>query len=67
MESIVTYKVTNANLFNSVDDIELNLKSYERHFQGDVCIEIDGEKKTISGQHGANDYEDDYGFQIVKS
>jgi len=66
MKSFITYKVTNADLFNSVDDVELNLKSYERHFQGDVCIEIDGEWKTISGEHDANDYADEYGFQIVK-
>ena len=65
MKSIVTYKVVNADLFNSVDDVELNLTSSERHFQGDVSIEINGEWKTISGQHGANDYADDYGFQIV--
>ena len=66
MESIVTYKVTNADLFNSVDDVELNLKSYERHFQGDISIEVNGEWKTISGQHAAKDYVDDYGFEIVK-
>ncbi len=66
MESIVTYKVVNADLFNSVDDLYLNLTSSERHFQGDVSIEINGEWKTISGQHGANDYADDYGFEIVK-
>lgn len=67
MKSIVTYKVVNADLFNSVDDVELNLTSSERHFEGDVSIEVNGgEWKTISGQHGANDYVDDYGFQIVK-
>jgi len=66
MESFINYKVTNADLFNSVGEVDLNLKSYERHFEGDVSIEINGEWKTISGQHGANDYEDDYGFKIVK-
>jgi len=66
MKSFIFYKVTNADLFNSVDDVELNLKSYERHFQGDVSIEVNGERKTISGQHSANDYADDYGFKIVK-
>ena len=66
MESFINYKVTNANLFNSVDEVDLNLKSYERHFEGDVSIEINGEWKTISGDHGKSDYEDDYGFQIVK-
>ena len=66
MESFINYKVTNADLFNSVDEVDLNLKSYERHFEGDVSIEINGEWKTISGDHGANDYVDEYGFQIVK-
>jgi len=65
MKSILTYKVVNADLFNSVDDVELNLTSSERNFQGDVSIEINGEWKTISGQHSANDYAD-YGFEIVK-
>ena len=75
MESFITYKVINADLFNSVDDVEFDLKSYggtykfkyrDAYFQGDVSIEVNGERKTISGQHAANDYEDDYGFQIVK-
>ena len=74
MESFITYKVINADLFNSVDDVEFDLKSYggtykfkyrDAYFQGDVSIEVNGERKTISGQHAANDYEDDYGFQII--
>jgi len=77
MESIVTYKVTNANLFNSVDDVELNLKAKggtykfnyrDAYFQGDVSIlEVNGEWKTISGQHSAKEYADEYGFEIVES
>jgi len=75
MKSFITYKVTNADLFNSVDDVEFDLTSQggtykfgyrDAYFQGDISIELNGEKKTISGQHGANDYEDDFGFQIVK-
>jgi hypothetical protein len=65
MKSIVTYKVINTDLFNSVDDVELNLTSSERHFQGDVSIEVNGQWKTVSGQHGANEYLDEYGFEIV--
>ena len=74
MKSFVTYKVVNADLFNSVDDVEFDLtakggtykfKYRDAYFQGDVSIEIDGQWKTISGQHGANDYADDYGFEIV--
>jgi len=75
MKSFITYKVTNADLFNSVDDVEFDLtakggtykfKYRDAYFQGDVSIEVNGERKTISGQHSANDYEDEYGFQIVK-
>ena len=75
MESFIICKVTNADLFNSVDDVELNLKSQDgtykfkyrdAHFNGDVSLEINGEWKTISGDFGSNDFEDDYGFQIVK-
>lgn len=75
MKSFITYKVVNADLFNSVDEVDLNLKSYggtsyfkyrDAYFEGDLSIEINGEWKTFSGQHGANDFEDEYGFQIVK-
>ena len=75
MESFINYKVTNAELFNSVDDVEFNLTSHggtykfkyrDAYFRGDVSIEINGEWKTISGEHDANDYADEYGFQIVK-
>ena len=73
--STVTFKVTNADLFNSVDDVEFDLKAKggtykfkyrDAYFQGDVSIEINGERKTISGEHDANDYVDEYGFQIIK-
>ena len=75
MKSFITYKVVNADLFNSVDEVDLNLKSQggtykfkyrDAYFIGDLSIEINGEWKTFSCQHSANDYEDDYGFQIVK-
>jgi hypothetical protein len=42
MKSFITYKVVNADLFNSVDEVEFNLKSYggyfnyrDAYFQGD--------------------------------
>lgn len=75
MESFITYEILNPELFNSVDEVEFNLTSQggtykfkyrDAHFNGDVSIEINGEWKTISGQHGANDYADEYGFEIVK-
>lgn len=75
MESFINYKVTNADLFNSVDDVEFNLKAKggtykfkyrDAYFQGDVSIEVNGQWKTITGQHGAKEYADEYGFEIVK-
>ena len=74
MESFINYKVTNAELFNSVDDVEFDLTSHggtykfgyrDAYFKGDVSIEINGEWKTLSGEHDANDYADEYGFQII--
>ena len=75
MKSFITYKVTNADLWNNVDDVDIDLTSQggtykfkyrDAYFHGDVSIEINGEWKTISGDFGSNDFEDDYGFQIVK-
>lgn len=75
MESFINYKVTNADLFNSVDDVEFDLTIHggtykfgyrDGYFKGDVSIEVNGEWKTISGEHDANDYADEYGFQIIK-
>jgi hypothetical protein len=74
MKTFITYKVINADLFNSVDDVEFNLtqqggtpyfKYRDAYFQGDVSIEINGEWKTISGEHGASDYLSEYGFMIA--
>ena len=73
MELFITYKVINADLFNTVDDVEFDLTSQggtykfgyrDAYFNGDVSIELNGEKKTISGQHAANDYEDDFERKI---
>ena len=75
MKPFINYKVTNTDLFNSVDDVELDLKCYggtpyyqyrDAYFKGDVSIEVNGKWKTITGEHGANDYVDEYGFEIVK-
>jgi hypothetical protein len=49
-----------------VREVELDLSKLSNSFRGDVSIETDEGWKTISGEHGANDYADEYGFQIVK-
>jgi len=75
METFITYKVVNPELFKSVDEVDLDLKSCggthyfnyrDAYFKGDVSIEVSGDRKTITGQHGANDYVEDFGFKIVK-
>jgi hypothetical protein len=74
MKNFITYKVINADLFNSVDDVELDLTQQggtpkfgyrDAYFSGDVSIETDEGWKTISGQHGASDYLSEYGFVIT--
>jgi len=68
--------VINEELYNAkVREVELDLTHQggtykfgyrDAYFSGDVSIETDEGWKTFSGEHGANDYEDEYGFQIVK-
>jgi hypothetical protein len=54
-------KVTNKDLFNQFD-VDIELRDGVNSFRGDV--EIDG--NCITGEHGKNDYENDYGFVILK-
>jgi hypothetical protein len=58
-------KITNEELYNEkVVDVELDF--HKGGMNGDVAIEVEGEgEKCFSGEHGAHDYEEDYGFIIV--
>lgn len=54
-------KITNQLLFSeSVDYVDVNVRKNSGTYHGDV--EING--KCFSGEHGAHDYEKDYGFII---
>ena len=58
-------KITNEELYNEkVVDVDLDF--YKGGMNGDVAIEVEGEvERCFTGEHGANDYEEDYGFIIV--
>ena len=67
--------IINDELYNTkVREVELDLTQQggtskfgyrDAYFSGDVSIETDEGWKTISGQHGADDYLEDYGFVIA--
>ena len=53
-------KVTDPDKFGDTE-VDVSLKNYNSAFHGDV--EING--KTITGEHGCRDYEQEYGFIII--
>jgi hypothetical protein len=58
--------VMNEELYNAkVREVELDLSKMSNSFRGDVSIETDEGWKTFSGEHGADDYLEDYGFVIA--
>ena len=58
--------VINEELYNDkVREVELDLSKMSNSFRGDVSIETAEGWKTISGEHGASDYLEDYGFVIA--
>ena len=58
-------KITNEELYNEkVVDVDLDF--HKGGMNGDVAIEVVGEgEKCFTGEHGPDDYEEDYGFVIV--
>jgi len=60
-----TIKVTNKKLFDEkVQDVDLDF--HKGGMNGDVAIEVEGEgERCFTGEHGANDYEEEFGFVIV--
>ena len=64
----MTYKIkiTNEELYNEkVVDVDLDF--HKGNMNGDVAIDVVNEgEKCFSGEHGTHDYEDNYGFIIVK-
>jgi hypothetical protein len=61
-----TIEITNSELYNEkVENVELDFHRGEMN--GDVAIEVVGEgERVFTGEHGANDYEDEYGFIIIR-
>ena len=61
-----TIKITNEELYNEkVVDVDLDF--HKGGMNGDVAIEVEGEGwRNITGEHGANDYEEEFGFIILK-
>jgi len=60
-------KVTNQELFDQmVDDIDDSglACSFSYNISGTLVLTIDGERKVITGDFGAADYEDEYGFRL---
>lgn len=66
-----TIKVTNPDLYNErVIDVDIDYLIYNstiKGFEGMVVIEVVGERnwREYQGQHGAHDYEDEFGFVLV--
>ena len=58
----MTYQVTNTEAFAQVKSVEIE----KQRNSYDVCIELnDRETLIFSGEHGAHDYEETYGFVLV--
>ena len=71
---MISYKVTNDKKFRKVEDIDTSLLTggymynnpANTYFSGTLMISVDGGKHhIITGQHSANDYQDDYGFVLT--
>jgi len=63
----MTYKIkiTNEEIYNE-KVVDVNLDFHKGRMNGDVAIEVVGEgEKCFTGEHGPDDYEEDYGFVIV--
>ena len=58
----MTIKVTNPEAYAKVKSVEIE----KQRNSYDVCIELnDRETLIFSGEHGAHDYEESYGFILV--
>lgn len=58
-------KITNENLYNE-KVVSVDLDFHRGVMKGDVSIEVVGEgERCYTGEHGANDYEEEFGFVII--
>lgn len=61
-------KITNQDLFDStVEEVDASeLKGSETVAEGTICIWLKGDVDSVgTGQHGMNDFEDEFGFVLV--
>ncbi len=63
------YKITNQKTFNAkVIDLDIEIHTFTNSemtsFKGVVEIITDEGRKVFDGEHGLNDYKDEYGFII---
>lgn len=58
-------EITNEKIYNEkVVDVDLDF--HKGGLNGDLAIEVKGEGEIcFTGEHGANDYEEEFGFVIV--
>ena len=68
---MITYKVTNQAKFDKANVVDVDTDGMTHSngvFRGHLSIEIEGrpiDETWYQGEHGANDYEDHYGFVLV--
>lgn len=59
-------EITNEELYYQVDEVDLGLKQINGTFHGTVEISLtNAADLVVDGEHGAKDYEGEYGFIIV--
>jgi len=65
---MTNHKVVKEKLFNEVviDLDKTDLIFQQNGFKGTLGIETQSGWKFITGAHGPDDYEDEYGFKLVK-
>ena len=66
---MLTIQVTDKRKFKKVSEVDLSDASKtmrNNSFDGDVMLHLATEELTFSGQHGANDWEEDYGFIVLE-
>lgn len=61
---MITYQITDIEKFTDAD--VSGLKFYNGSFHGTVSIDTESGWQDFTGEHGANDYEKEYGFKIIQ-
>ncbi len=64
-------KITNEEKFNQVSDVDFSGASksiWRGSFDGHVYIQLaSGEEIESDGQHGVNDWEEEFGFVVIEN